>query len=62
MDQEKYQQLVKIVCDINGNNTNTELDCLKLLFKKKTIKYDAKCYQLIQSLISSFIIIVPIKG
>jgi len=35
MDQENYQQLVKIVRDINEKNANTELDCLKLLFKKK---------------------------
>ena len=74
MAQEKYQQLVKIVRDINEKNANTELDCLKLLFKKfvfgekeipamqelwfekKEIKDDAEYYQLIHSLISSFII------
>ena len=42
MDQENYRQLVKIVRDINEKNANTELDCLKLLFKKKEIKKDAK--------------------
>ena len=42
MDQENYQQLVKIVRNINEKNANTELDCLKLLFKKKEIKKDAK--------------------
>ena len=74
MAQEKYQQLVKIVRDIYEKNANTELDCLKLLFKKfvfgekeipamqelwfekKEIKDDAEYYQLIHSLISSFII------
>ena len=38
MDQEKYQQSI----NINEKNANTELDCLKLLFKKKEIKNDAK--------------------
>ena len=42
MDQEKYQQLVKIVPDINEKKENTELDFLKLLLKKKEIKNDAK--------------------
>ena len=42
MDQEKYQQSIKIIRNINEKNANTELDCLKLLFKKKEIKKDAK--------------------
>ena len=42
MVQEKYQQLVKIVRDINEKKENTELDFLKLLLKKKEIKNDAK--------------------
>ena len=34
MELGKYQQLLTIVRDINETNAKTELDFLKLLFKK----------------------------